>query len=113
MVKKFLVLYKVPSAPVASGQQMNVSPEDMKKGREPWLAWWKKYEKEFVDRGTQLLNGMSISESEVSKGKTQVTGYAIVQAEDMDAVKALLADGPFFKMMPEASAEVFEMMPAM
>ncbi len=112
-MKKFLVLYMVPSAPVTTGQQMNVNPEDMKKGVEPWLAWWKKYENEFVDRGTQLVNGMHINKSEVSKGKTQVTGYAIVQAEDMNAVKALLADGPFFMMMPGASAEVFEMMPAM
>jgi hypothetical protein len=29
----------------------------------------------------------------------------------MDAVKTLLADGPYFMMMPEASVEVFEMMP--
>ncbi len=112
-MKKFLVLYMVPSAPATAGQQMNISPEDMKKGLEPWLAWWKKYEKEFVDRGTQLLYGMHVTQDEVTKGKTQVTGYAIVQAEDMNAVKTLLADGPFFVMMPGASAEVFEMMPAM
>jgi hypothetical protein len=100
-LKKFLILY---SAPVTAEQQMNVSPEEMKKAREPWMAWFKKYEKTFVDTGTQLVN-------EASKGKTQVTGYAIVQAKDMDAVKTLLADGPYFMMMPKASAEVFEMMP--
>lgn len=107
-MKKFLILY---SAPVTAEQQMNVSPEQMKKAMEPWLAWFKKYEKAFVDRGTQLVNGIHITKNKASKGKTQVTGYAIVQAKDMDAVKTLLADGPYFMMMPEASAEVFEMMP--
>ena len=107
-MKKFLILYSVP---VTAGQQMSVSPEEMKKAREPWMAWFKKYEKAFVDTGTQLVNGIHITKNNASKGKTQVTGYAIVQAKDMDAVKTLLADGPYFMMMPEASAEVFEMMP--
>jgi hypothetical protein len=110
-VKKFLVLYMATVA--AEQQQMNVSPEEMKKGMEPWLAWFKKYEKAFVDRGTQLVKGVHITKNKASEGKMKVTGYAIVQAEDVDAVKALLADGPYFMMMPEASAEVFEMTPTM
>jgi len=36
---KFLVLY-VSEKPAE--QQMKVSPEEMKKGMEPWLAWFKK-----------------------------------------------------------------------
>jgi hypothetical protein len=100
----------VPAAPVPTEQQTNVSPEEMKKGMEPWVAWWKKYEKEFVDRGTQLANGVNVTKNGASAGKIHVTGYAIVQAEDADAVKALLADGPYFMMMPEASVEVFEML---
>jgi len=106
-LKKFLVLYM---APVTAEQQTSISPEEMKKGMEPWMTWFKKYEKEFVDRGTQLVSGTHITISEVSKGKTPITGYAILQAENIDAVKTLLADGPYFTMMPEASVEVFEMM---
>ncbi len=98
-------------APVSGRPQqpMNMSPEEMKKGMEPWLAWFQKYKKEFVDTGTQLINGVNVAKNSVSKGITQVTGYAILQAENLDAVKALLADGPYFNMMPGGSAEVLEM----
>jgi hypothetical protein len=97
-------------APVTAEQQMNVSPEEMKKGMEPWLAWFKKYGKAIVNGGTPLVNGMRFTKSGSSKGQTQVTGYSVVQANDMDAVKAMLADHPHF-MLPKASVEIFEMMP--
>jgi hypothetical protein len=34
-----MILYM---APVSAEQQMNVSPEEMKKGMEPWMVWFKK-----------------------------------------------------------------------
>ena len=107
MLKNFMVLYM---APVSAEAQMNVSPEEMKKGMEPWVAWFKKGGKAFVDAGTPLGNGMHFTKKAGTKSKTEVTGYSIVQAENMDAVKAMLADSPHF-MMPKASIEVFEMMP--
>ena len=107
MLKKFMILYM---APVSAEAQMNASPEEIEKGMEPWLAWFKKGGKAFVDAGTPLGNGMHFTKRGSSKGKTEVTGYSIVQAENIDGVKALLADNPHF-MLPKASIEVFEMMP--
>ena len=106
-MKKFMILYL---APVTAGQQMNVSPEEIKKGMEPWLAWFNKCGKAIVDGGTPLANGIHFTKNGSSKGQTQVTGYSIVQAKDMEAVKAMLTDHPHF-MLPKASVEVFEMMP--
>jgi hypothetical protein len=103
---KFMVLYM---APVAAEVQMNVSPEEMKKGMEPWLAWYRKCGKAIVDQGTPLGKGVCIDNKGISKGKTLVTGYSIVQAKDMDAAKAMLADHPHL-MMPKTSIEVLEMM---
>ena len=97
-------------APVSAEAQMNVSPEEMKKGMEPWLAWFKKAGKSLVDAGTPLGNSMHLTKKDSSKGKTDVTGYSIMQAENINAVKAILSDNPHF-MMPKASIEVFEMMP--
>ncbi len=102
-----MVLY---SNPVSAEAQMNVSPEEMKKAMEPWVAWFKKGGNAFVDAGTPLGNGMHFTKEAGTKSKTEVTGYSIVQAENMDAVKAMLADSPHF-MMPNASIEVLEMMP--
>jgi hypothetical protein len=104
---KFMVLYM---APVSAEAQMNVSPEEMKKGMEPWNAWYKKCGKAIVDMGAPLGKGIYVDKKGSSKGKTQVTGYSIVQAKDMDAAKAILADHPHL-MMPKASIEVLEMMP--
>jgi len=89
---------------------MNVSPEEMKKGMEPWLAWYNKAGKAIVDPGSPLGKGVNVDKKGGSKGKTQVAGYTIVEAENIDAVKSLVADHPHL-MMPDASIEILEVMP--
>ena len=106
-MKKFMILY---SAPVTAEAQMNVSPEEMKKGMEPWNAWYKKYGKAIVDMGAPLGKGACFDKKGSSKSQSQVTGYSIVQAKDMEALKAMLANHPHL-MMPKASIEVLEIMP--
>ena len=105
-MKKFLVLY---TAPVTAQEQMDVSPEEMKKGMEPWYAWFKKVGKALVDGGTPLVNGMHYTKDDVSHSKVEVTGYSIVQAENWEDLKELIANHPHY-MVPKASVEVFEMM---
>ena len=97
-------------APVSAEEQMNVSPEEIKKGMEPWIAWTNKMGTAIADGGTPLVNGMHFTKLSVSKGETEVTGFNIIQANDMDAVKAMIKDHPHF-MVPKASIEAFEMMP--
>jgi hypothetical protein len=106
-VKKFMILYL---APVAVEEQMNVSPEEMKKGMETWMAWYKKCGKAIIDMGAPLGKGACIDKKGSSKGQTQVTGYSIVQAKDLEAVKTMLKDHPHL-MMPKASIEALEIMP--
>jgi hypothetical protein len=106
-LNKFMILYM---APVSAEAQMNISPEDMKKGMEPWMAWYNKAGKAIVDMGAPLGKGTSFDKKGSSKGQTQVTGYSIVQAKDIDAVKAMLTDHPHL-MMPKASIEILEIMP--
>ena len=53
-LKKFMILYM---APVSAEAQMKVSPEEMKKGMEPWNAWYKKCGKTIVDFGAPLGKG--------------------------------------------------------
>jgi len=101
-----MVLYM---APVSAEAQMNVSPEEMKKGMEPWVAWYKKFGKAIVDQGTPLGKGVCIDNKGSSKVETQVTGYSIIQAKDIDAAKAMLVGHPHL-MMLKGSIEVLEMM---
>jgi hypothetical protein len=104
-----MILYM---APVSAEAQMNVSPEEMKKGMEPWIAWQKKNGKAIVDLGAPLGKGMCFDKKGSSKSKTQVTGYSIIEAKDMDGAKAIIANHPHL-MMPKASIEVLEIMPMM
>ena len=74
------------------------------------MAWYKKCGKAIVDMGAPLGKGVCLDKKGTSKGKTQITGYTIVQTKDMDAAKSMLADHPHL-MMPKASIEVLEIMP--
>lgn len=106
-MKKFMVLYM---APISAEAQMNVSPEEMKKGMEPWNAWYEKYGQAIVDMGAPLGKGECVDKKGKSKSQNQVTGYTVIQAEDLDSAEAMLADHPHF-MLPKASIEVLEIMP--
>lgn len=99
-------------APVTAEEQMNVSPDEMKKGMDLWNTWYAKVGAAIVDMGAPLANGIHVTKTSTSKARVQVTGYTIVQAEDSDAVKALLTDHPHF-VVSNASIDIFELMPIM
>ncbi len=102
-----MILYM---APISAEQQINFSPEEMEKGMEPWLAWYKKAGKTIVDMGAPLGKGECFDKKGSSKTKSQVAGYTIVQAKDLNEVKNIITDHPHL-MMPNASIEIFEIMP--
>lgn len=104
---KFMILYMTS---ISAEEQMNVSTEEMEKKMEPWMAWYKKAGKAIVDAGTPLVKGMHFTKSGSSKGKTEVTGYSIVQTKDIETIKAMLTDHPHL-MIPKSSIEIFEMLP--
>lgn len=97
-------------APIAAEVQMNVSPEEIKKGMEPWMAWYKKCGKAIVDQGAPLGKGACMDKKGAAKSQTRVTGYSIVQAKDLEVAKAMVTDHPLL-MMSKASIEVLEVMP--
>jgi hypothetical protein len=99
-------------ASAVEAQMKARSPEEIKKGMEPWLTWFKKCGKSIVDNGNMVGNGMNFTKTGSSKAKSNVAGYSIVQAEDMDGAKAVIANHPHY-MMPKASIEVLEIMPMM
>jgi len=106
-MQKFMVLY---IAPVSAEQQMDVSPEDRKKGMEPWLRWMEKAGKALVDGGSPLGKGMRLSKNGGTSTKSEVTGYSVMEADSMDAVKRLVSEHPHLTV-PGFSIEVFEYLP--
>ena len=60
-MKKFIVIYHAPKG--AMDKMANVSPQDAKKGMEPWMAWAKRIGSGMVDFGTPLGNGQKVTKS--------------------------------------------------
>ena len=108
-MKNFLVLYYAPQALVT--RMANASLEEMQKGMEPWQKWMERCGPKLVDIGSPLIGGLRITDSGPEQTDTQITGYSIVQAEDIEDAKALLADHPHLNWAPEAAIEVYETMP--
>ncbi|MBI3486228.1 hypothetical protein HY025_04815 [Candidatus Daviesbacteria bacterium] len=104
-MKKFMLLYM---SPVSAEELMKGSPEEMKKSMESWMAWFKKHS--VADMGMPLGMGMKVTKDGSSNVESHTTGYSIVEAEDMEAAKAMVADHPHL-MTSDSSIEVLEVLP--
>ena len=108
-MKKFIVVYY---ASVEAMEKMkDSSPEEMKKGMEPWMAWAAKTGDGLVDLGTPLMGGQKVSKSGSSPSDKNVMGYSILQAEDMQGAQALLEGHPHLEWASGCEIEVHESMP--
>ncbi len=107
-MKKFIVIYYAPTSNVE--QMSNASPEDMQKVMEPWMAWVARCGDGLVDLGTPLGVGQNLSKSGSSSSNKNVTGYSILQAEDMEGAKALLKGHPHLDWGAGCEIEVHESM---
>ena len=83
---KYLLLYR---APVSAAEQMASStPEAAQAGMEAWMAWGERAGPAVVDMGSPV---QSISGS---AGGDQIGGYAIMQAESLEALEKVLEGHP-------------------
>jgi hypothetical protein len=108
-MKKYIVLYHAPAS--SMGKMKNMSPEEMKKGMEPWMKWAKQCGKGLVDLGSPLGNGQKLSSKGSSRSNREVVGYSVLQAKDMDAAKGMLKEHPHLKWAGQCEIEVHESMP--
>lgn len=107
-MKNYIVLYHAP----ASWELMNdPSPEDMEKGMESWMKWAAECGDGLVDMGTPLGGGQRLSKSGSSSSDKGVIGYSILQAENIDAAKAMLQGHPHLDFAAGCEIEVHESVP--
>lgn len=108
-MKKFLVLYRTPIS--AQEQMANMTPEDMKKGMEPWMAWAEKCGSSLVDLGTPLVGGLKLSSAGSAPNNTDVGGYSFIEAESVEAANALLEGHPHLGWADGCEIEIYESQP--
>jgi hypothetical protein len=107
-MKKFLVLYKAPTA--AFEQMQKATPEQQKAGMDAWMAWSKKAAPSIVDMGAPLGKSLLVTKAGPAPAKNELGGFSILQAESKEALAEALKGHPHF-MMPDGSIEVIEYLP--
>ena len=101
---KYVVLY---NAPVSASQQMEDNDPEMAAAMQAWNDWSARAGSSVVDLGTPLGNGRRVTSGGAGASDTEVAGYSILQADDIDGAIALL-DGHPHLQMPGSSIEVHE-----
>ena len=106
---RYVVIYHASREAVEA--MKDATPEDMKKGMEPWMAWAESCGDGLVDLGTPLGGGLKVTKSGSSPSDKDVAGYSILEAEDMEGALALLQGHPHLEWMPGCEIEVHESLP--
>ena len=102
---RYIVFYV---APESWETKEGVTPEDMQKGMEAWMAWAQRCGDSLVDMGGRLGGGSTITKSGTSPGGTNVRGYSFLEAETLEAAQALLTGHPHLDWAEGYEIEVHE-----
>jgi YCII-related domain len=106
-VAKFILLYNGPATPMEE-----MTSEQGQAVMEKWQAWMGRVGDALIDVGAPMANGEAIVDDGSSGTATQLNGYTIVEADDANAVKALLDDHPFLSdRSGKFSVEIHELLP--
>lgn len=104
---KFILLYNGPATPM---EQM--TEEQGKKTMAGWQAWMSKVGPALVDVGSPMANGKVVVDDGSTATATDLNGYSIIEAENMDRALQLVDGHPFLSdRTGHFSVEVFELMP--
>lgn len=102
---KYVLLY---TSPVSAEEQMQMSEEDVKAELDAWMAWSARLGPALIDFGVPLGNGKAVTSSGATATSSEVNGYSIIEADNVDAAVALTDGHPHLR---QGTIEVLETMP--
>lgn len=105
-MQKYLVLYHASAATMEA--MMDATPDDMKAIMESWHAWAGRCGDALVEM-SPLSPGGRMTASGSSPNEMGLVTYSVLQAEDLAAAQALLADHPHLGTVG-CGIEVYETM---
>lgn len=107
-MKKFIILYNGPATPADK-----MTPDMVQKVMNNWKTWMGKVGSSMLDMGQPMAPGKAVVDDGTMGTATLLSGYSIIQAEDMDAAVEMVKDHPFLSdKTGKFSVEVYELMPA-
>jgi len=97
-MKKYMLLYKGPATPAGASH-------------EKWPAWFNKIGELLVSVGSPMGNGVALHcDGSKSDSETNLNGYSIIQAKNINTVKRLLEGHPYLAQdSDEFTVEIFEL----
>lgn len=108
-MKKFIALYYNTSG--AHQPQPDLSPAEKEQMMAPWGAWAQKCGDKLVDMGAPFAPASASANGDSwSPSKHFVTGYSIVQADNLAAAEALFNGHPIYNY-PDHAIEISECAP--
>jgi hypothetical protein len=100
-MSKFVLVYK--------GGQMGATPEEQEATMNAWMAWFGSMGPAVTDFGNPFGGSTSLA-SDGSRGAASgLSGYSIIEANDIDAAAGLAAACP--NLSSGGSLEIYEAMP--
>lgn len=109
-MKRYIVTYLAPPQ-AAMEAMMNATPEQKAEGMKPWMAWMESCGSALIDGGAPLMAGGHLTPGGWQGPNSSVTGYSILEAENMDAAKALVEGHPHLQWIEGCAIDIFEAMP--
>ena len=106
-MSKYLYLYRGPATPM-----QDLTPEQQAEQMEAWGQWISKLGPSLSDVGTPFGARTALADDGSSPAPGDLNGYSIVEADGLDAAKALANMHPFLaEGKGRFSVEVFELVP--
>jgi hypothetical protein len=104
---KFILLYNGPATPME-----DMTPEQGKATMAKWGVWMEKVGAAVTDIGAPMANGKVVVDDGSTAPATDLNGYSIIEADNMDEALKLVDGHPFLSdKTGQFSVEVFELMP--
>ena len=106
-MSKYLYLYRGPATPM-----QDLTPEQQAEQMEAWGQWISKLGPSLSDVGAPFGARTALADDGSSPAPSDLNGYSIVEADGVDAAKALANKHPFLaEGKGRFSVEVFELVP--
>jgi hypothetical protein len=105
---KFTVIYYSP--PEAMAGMENMTEEEKMEGMKPWQEWMEKAGTSLIDSGAPFMGGVELTSGGSQAANKDVTGFSILEAENIDAAKALCDNHPHLNWTDGCSLEIYEHM---
>ncbi len=104
---KYMMIYKGEATDLS-----DMTPEEGQAVLEKWGAWMGTVGSALVDIGSPFGSGRSVIDDGSTGDAASLTGYSIVEADDLDSAHRLTEGHPYLSEGDgNYSIEVFEMMP--